>query len=102
MTSGWAQRVVDPDGRYVVFDASSHLHIAQGMRAWMLDHVTEILGAVERPAVREDDPRPGRERFYGANFAETGQWVRVVVDFNDEPAWVVTALVQDNDPRLKR
>jgi hypothetical protein len=23
----------------------------------------------------------------------------VVVDFNDEPAWVVTALVQENPPR---
>jgi hypothetical protein len=68
----------------------------------MLDHIDEILGAIERPIVREDDPRPGRERFYAANFAESGQWVRVVVDFNDQPAWVVTALVQDNDPRVRR
>jgi hypothetical protein len=25
----------------------------------------------------------------------------VVVDFNDGPAWVVTALDQSNDPRLR-
>jgi hypothetical protein len=23
----------------------------------------------------------------------------VVVDFNDDPGWIVTVLVQDNDPR---
>jgi hypothetical protein len=39
---------IDPDGRRVVFDAGSHLHL---------------------------------------------------VDFSEEPAWIVTAVVQDNDPR---
>ncbi len=28
-----------------------------------------------------------------------GGWLRVVVDFGEEPAWIVTAVVHDNDPR---
>jgi hypothetical protein len=28
-----------------------------------------------------------------------GRWLRVIVDFNDVPAWVVTAFVQDHNPR---
>lgn len=92
-------RTTDPDGRAVVFDAGSHLHLALGRRAWLLDHVDVILGAVGRPDHREDDPRPLRERFYRQDAFAPGRWLRVVVDFSDTPAWVVTALVQDNDPR---
>jgi len=28
-----------------------------------------------------------------------GRRLRVVVDFNDDPGWIMTALVQDNEPR---
>lgn len=101
MSDGWTRRVTDPDGRDVVFDAGSHLHIAKGPRSWLLDHVDAILDVVERPDHREDDPLPGRERFYREHFPESGRWLRVVVDFNDEPAWVVTALDQRSDPRLQ-
>lgn len=93
------QCAIDPDGRRVVFDAGSHLHLAEGRRAWLLNHVETILATVARPDYREDDPRPGRERFYRQNAREPGRWMRVVLDFNDEPGWVVTALVQDDDPR---
>jgi hypothetical protein len=27
--------------------------------------------------------------------------MRVVLDFNDKPGWVVTVLVQDDDPRKR-
>jgi hypothetical protein len=60
-------QVADPDGRRVVFDGGSHLHLAEGRRGWLLDHLDEILAAVERPDHREDDPRPGREHFYRQN-----------------------------------
>jgi hypothetical protein len=93
------QKVVDPNGRRVVFDAGSHLHLAQGRRGWLLDHIQTILETVARPDYREDDPRPGRERFYRQNALDPGRWLRVVVDFNNEPGWVVTVLVQDDDPR---
>jgi hypothetical protein len=39
-----------------------------------------------------------RERYYRENLFPDG-WLRVVVDYSEEPAWIVTAVVQDNDPR---
>jgi hypothetical protein len=84
-----------------VFDAGSHLHLAMGARGWLLDHIDVILGTIEVPDFREDDPAPGRERFYRADFPAPDRWLRVVVDFNDTPGWVVTALDQGNDPRPK-
>ncbi len=93
------QSVVDPDGRLVVFDAGSHLHLAQGGRSWLLDRIETILATVARPDYRQDDPRPGRERFYRQNVLTPERWMRVIVDFNDVPAWIVTVLIQDDDPR---
>ncbi len=61
------EQVIDPDGRAVVFDAGSHLHLAEGCRGWLLDHVDEILIAVQRPDYHEKDPWPGRERYYREN-----------------------------------
>lgn len=90
---------IDPDGREVVFDAGSHLHLAQGRRGWLLEHLELILATVALPDYREDDRRTGRERFYRQNLLDPGRWLRVVVDFNEVPAWIVTVLVQDNDPR---
>jgi hypothetical protein len=62
--SSESRRVVDPNGRAVVFDAASRLHLAQGHRPWLLDQLEEVLATVERPDDRDEDPRPGRERFY--------------------------------------
>lgn len=100
MSSEWARRATDPDGREVVFDAGSHLHLAEGLRSWLLDHVDTILSTVKAPDFRNHDPLPARERFYRADFPDADRWLRVVVDFSDDPGWVVTALVQENDPRL--
>ena len=78
------------------------LHLARGRRSWLLDHVETILTTIARPDHREDDPRPGRERFYRQNALTPGRWMRVVVDCNDVPGWVVTVLIQDDDPRPKQ
>jgi hypothetical protein len=94
-----ARSTVDPEGRRVVFDAGSHLHLAQGLRGWLLELVDLILETVARPDHRADDPRAGRERFFRQNQLDPGRWLRVVVDFNEDPAWIVTVLFQDNDPR---
>jgi hypothetical protein len=91
--------VTDPDGRVIVFDAGSHLHLAEGRRSWLLDHLQEILATIARPDHRERDPRPGRERFYRENVLRPGRWMRVVVDCNQAPGWVVTVLIQHDDPR---
>jgi hypothetical protein len=101
VSSGPLASTHDPDGREVVFDFGTYFHLARGQRAWLLDHQEAIIGTVSVPDHREDDPRPGRERFYRENVLTPGRWLRVVVDFNVVPAWVVTALVQDLDPRVK-
>jgi hypothetical protein len=88
---------ITQDGRAVVFDAGSHLHLALG-RSWLLDHIETILRTVSLPDFHADDPIPGREQFFLRHF-EPNRWLRVVVDFNDHPAWIVTAFVQRNDPR---
>ncbi len=84
--------VVGPGRTGGVFDAGSHLHLAMGARGWLLDHIDVILGTIEVPDFRQDDPAPGRERFYRADFPAPGRWLRVVIDFNDTPGWAVTAL----------
>ena len=95
-------RTMDPDRRAVAFDAGSHLRLALGRRDWLLDELELIMGTVSAPDHREDDPRPGRERFYRQNALIPGRWLRVIVDFNDIPGWIVTTLVQDSDPRETR
>lgn len=91
--------VTDPDGRRVVFDFGSHLHLALGHQSELLDEIDAIMTAVTRPDHHEDDPQPGRERFFLRHAFDPQRWLRVVVDFNEEPAWVVTAFVQGYDPR---
>lgn len=63
----------------------------------MLHVVDAILGTVSRPDLRLDDHTPGRERFYRRDL-DPLRWLRVVVDFNESPAFIVTALVQENHP----
>lgn len=91
-----AGHTTDPDGRPVVFDERTRGHL-QRRRPQMLSHIAANLGAVSRPDYREDDPAPGRERFFRRDL-EPGRWLRVVVDFNQSPAFVVTAFVQDHEP----
>jgi hypothetical protein len=75
---------IDPGGRHVI------LH----------HHIDAILQAISRPDHREQDPLSGRERFYLRHiFAR--RWLRIAVDFNESPAFVVTAFVQDNQPGAK-
>jgi hypothetical protein len=90
------RRVSDPDGRRVVLDQRTLGHLSR-RRPAMAAHVDAILAAVEHPDLREDDPVPGRERFYRRDI-DPRRWLRVVVDFNDSPAFVVTAFVQHNRP----
>lgn len=92
-------RVYDPDGREVVFDYGTWLHLAIGDRPWLLDHIEILLAAVELPEHRADDRIAGREHFCARPLLLRGRWLRVIVDFNYDPAWIVTAVIQDHDPR---
>lgn len=93
------RRVYDPDGREVVFDFESWLHLAEGKHPWTLDHLDSILATVVLPYYREDDPTAGRERFYARHLLLQSRWLRVIVDYAEDPARVVTAFVLRNDPR---
>jgi hypothetical protein len=55
----------DPDGRVVVFDAGTRLHLALG-RPKLMNEVDLILGTVAHPDHRADDPLAGREHFIDA------------------------------------
>lgn len=94
-------RTTDPDGREVVYDDGTREHIER-RRPDLIDQLDAIIGAVSLPDHREDDPFSGRERFYRRNILSPRHWLRVVVDFNESPARIVTALIQEHDPRKRR
>jgi hypothetical protein len=56
------------------------------------------MSTVAWPDLRLKDPHQGRERFYRQHL-DLRRWLRVVVDFGEQPARVVTAIVQHHDPR---
>jgi hypothetical protein len=87
----------DPDGRSVVFDFGTTLHLALG-RPELAEEVELILGTVARPDHRAPNALPEREHFYRRDL-DPSRWLCVVVDFSEELAWVVTAFVQNNPPR---
>jgi hypothetical protein len=64
----------------------------------MAGHRQAILNAIARPDVHEEDPAPGRERFFRRDL-DPSRWLRVIVDFNGFPGFVVTAFVQDQEPK---
>jgi hypothetical protein len=100
--TSWPQIVVDPDGRQVVFDGATHLHLARRKRQALLEQVDAIMEAVRAPDFRESDPIPGRERFYRADFNDRGAWLLVVVDFTDSPGWIVTIFLTHRDPQARQ
>ncbi|WP_249012280.1 DUF4258 domain-containing protein [Conexibacter sp. DBS9H8] len=88
--------VLDPDGRTVQLtaDAWAHVLVTHAEIEPYRDHVLE---AVAKPDHRELDPRPGRERFWALGLGPS-RWLRVVVDFSEAPAQVVTAFGNRKDP----
>jgi hypothetical protein len=94
--SSEGREATDPDGRPVILDERTICHL-QSRRPQIIGHAVAILDAVSRPDLREDDPVPGREGFYRRDL-DPRRWLRVVVDFNESPAFVVTAFVHDNAP----
>jgi hypothetical protein len=94
----WTQQATDPHGRRVVLDRRTRGHLER-RRPDLLDQVEIVLRTIALPDYHEDDPIAGRERFHRRHILTPGRWLRVVVDFNEIPGWIVTVLVQDTDPR---
>jgi hypothetical protein len=98
--SSKGREATDPDGRPVILDERTISHL-QSRRSQMVGHAAVILDAVSRPDLREDDPVPGRERFYRRDL-DPERWLRVVAGFTESPAFVGTAFVQHNPPGTRR
>ena len=82
-----------PDGtRVVLFQDTWLLHIlnpASG-HAELEPHLASVLQVLELPDHREPERWPERERYFKRGVGPT-EWLMVVVDFEDEPARIVTA-----------
>jgi hypothetical protein len=89
--------ISDPDGRVIEFTELSWHHI-DTRRPELLEDLRPILAAIEAPDYRQKDRIVGRERFYLRHVAEKVRWMTVVVDFNSDPAVVVTAFIQRRNP----
>ncbi len=62
----------------------------------MAAHLSDVIDTIESPELREDDPRPGRSRYFRRCGPE--HWLRVVIEFGGDMDTVVTAFPQANDP----
>jgi hypothetical protein len=71
----WLRHVLDPH--------SGHAELEP--------HLEAVLEAIASPDHREPDAWPHRERFFKKDVGPS-QWLMVVVDFEQEPARIVTAL----------
>ncbi len=91
------QTITDPDGRVIEFTELSWHHI-EIRRPELLEDLHLILAAIEAPDHRQKDRIVGRERFYLRRVTEKVRWMTVVVDFNSDPAVVVTAFIQRRNP----
>ena len=88
--------VTDPDGRPVELTAERWGHIA-ARHPELATLRGEVLLAVQAPHHRGRDPMPGRERYWRRQ-PGAFPWLRVVVDFNAEPASIVTAFPNRRRP----
>lgn len=71
----WEQHILNPDHGHVELEP----------------HLAAILAAIDAPDHRESDGWPHRERFFKHDVGPS-RWLMVVVDSEQEPARVVTAL----------
>lgn len=90
-------KVVDPDGRTIVLTRNVWAHIMSA-HPELAAHQQAIMETITHPTFRENDARPGRERFYAHGRGPAG-WLRVVVAFDDTASGrVVTAFGQRAQP----
>ena len=89
-------KALDPDGRLVVLQEEQWHHIT-AEHPEMARFERAIMETLTHPSHRDRDVRPGRERFFAERRGPT-RWLRVVVDYSNEPGFVVTAFGQDEEP----
>lgn len=84
------------DGQQIVLTVSGLGHITLE-HPEMAGYRWAILETARNPEIALDDPRPGRRRHYRRQDAPS-RWLRVIVDFNQEPAEIVTAHAHRKEP----
>jgi hypothetical protein len=89
----------DPDGRRVELTSERWEHIIDAFAGHpeLAAHRSEILGAVAAP----DEVRAGRranERWYFLRGAGPSRWLQVVVAYEEDRGWIVTAFGRRRDP----
>lgn len=88
--------IQDPAGRSVQLTEERWQHII--LRHPELEpYRAEVLDTVKSPHHRGPDPIKGRERYWRRR-VDPFPWLRVVVDFNVEPAGIVTAFPNRKKP----
>jgi hypothetical protein len=91
--------VADPEGRRVELTSERWEHIVDdfGGHPELARYQAEILRAVSEP----DETRPGRrrnERWYFLLGAGPSRWLQVVVAYEQDRGWIVTAFARRRDP----
>jgi hypothetical protein len=88
--------VRDPDGRVVELTLERWAHIVVN-HPELKAHRAELMTAVERPYMRLSGQR-GNESWYVVKTQAPSQWLRVVVAYEDERGWIVTAFARRKMP----
>ena len=86
--------VRNPGGRLVRLLAATWDHVLDAHPGTR--HLDQLMQTIARPDHREEDPRPGRERYFRRGGPE--RWIRVVSEFAGPHDVVITAFPQSNDP----
>jgi hypothetical protein len=89
----------DPDGRRVELTSERWHHIVHPFTGHpeLARHRDDILRAVAAP----DQTRPGRlpnERWHFLRAAGPSRWLQVVVAYEEDRGWIVTAFGRRRDP----
>lgn len=92
-------RVADPERRSVELTSERWEHIVDELDGHpeLAHYRAEVLRAVSGP----DEIRPGRrrnERWYFLRGAGPSRWLQVVVAYEGDRGWIVTAFARRRDP----
>lgn len=83
------QSTLAPAGQEVILTAASWRHIVN-RHPEMAQYRDAVIEVISNPDAVLEDPRPGRQRFYREGLGPS-RLLRVIVDFNQRPALIVTA-----------
>lgn len=91
--------VVDPDGRRVELtdERWHHILVKPDGHPELAGYQAEVMRAVQVP----DDRRPGRrnnEQWFFLRNAGPSRWLQVVVAYDDDRGWIVTAFGRRRNP----